>query len=218
MDALYDADVYKLDGAALYKMLTRQFQNVFSRLFSGEYKNIIKNLRLCNKTGKKPKYQVAVEDIDALRLYQEALAEYDRTATDISLLGKGYRGIETDFNSLIAKLKAMTEIDQLGIEYGRLAHLSVDEFVSAQPYFASIDEKLKNVFSTSTGAEERLFCQFNAEYCDLRNNTLHALAEKCSKCLSEIDHVDNWWEFTKLLKKMQTLELQDFLNYMIIRR
>ena len=218
LDELYDADIYKLDGSILHKMLTRQFSGAFSRLFSSEYKEIVKNLRLCNKMGKKPKYQTAVEDMDALRIYQEALAEYDRTATDTSLFGKGYRGIETDFSSLIAELQAIAEIDQLGIEYGGLAHLSVEEFASEQSYFASIDQNLTNVFTTSAGAEERLICQFNAEYCDLKNSTLHSLAEKCSNCLSEIDHVDNWWEFTKLLKRMQTLELKDFLNHMIDKK
>lgn len=218
LDELYDGDVYKLDGAALYKSLTRQYSGAFSRLFSGEYKEIIKNLRLCNKTGKKPKYQVAVTDIDALRLYQEALAEYDLTATDTSLFGKGYRGIETDFDSLITELKALAEIDNTAIDYGNLPRFSADEFVSEQSYFMAVDETLKNVFATSAGAEERLAYQFNAEYCNLKNRPLHALAEKCSNCLSAIDCVDNWWEFSKLLKKMQALDLNDFLNHILDKR
>lgn len=218
LDEFYDADIYKLDGVALHKLLTRQFSGVFSRLFDGEYKNIIKSMRMCHKTGQKLKYQAAVKDMDTLRLYQEALAEYDRTATDTSLFGKGYRGIETDFSSLIAELQAITEIDHLGIEYGRLPQFSVNEFASEQPYFASVDEALKTVFAKSGEAADRLICQFNAEYCDLKNAPLHAFAEKCSNCFSEIDHVDNWWEFTKLLKIMQTLELKDFLNHMIDKK
>ena len=60
--------------------------------------------------------------------------------------------------------------------------------------------------------------QFNAEYCNLKNSPLHALAEKCSNCLSAIDCVDNWWEFSKLLKKMQALDLNDFLNHILDKR
>ena len=218
LDEFYDADIYKLDGATLHKMLTRQYSGTFSRLFGGEYKAIIKNLRLCNKTGKKPKYQTAVKDIDALREYQEALAEYDRSVTDTSLFGKGYRGIETDFSALITELKTIAEFDYLGVDYGRLPHLSLDEFASEQSYFTSIDKSMKNIFAASSEAEERLICQFNAEYCDLKNSPLHTLAQKCSNCLSEIDCLDNWWEFTKLLKKIQTLELKDFLNRMIDKK
>jgi hypothetical protein len=82
----------------------------------------------------------------------------------------------------------------------------------------AVDETLKNVFATSAGAEERLVYQFNAEYCNLKNSPLHALAEKCSNCLSAIDCVDNWWEFSKLLKKMQALDLNDFLNHILDKR
>ena len=161
---------------------------------------------------------MAVTDIDALRLYQEALAEYDRTATDTSLFGKGYRGIETDFDSLITELKALAEIDNTVIDYGNLPRFSADKFVSEQSYFMAVDETLKNVFATSAGAEERLTYQFNAEYCNLKNSPLHALAEKCSNCLSAIDCVDNWWEFSKLLKKMQALDLNDVLNHILDKR
>lgn len=218
LDEIYDADIYKLDGAALYKLLTRQYSGALSRLFSVEYRKIIKSLRLYNKTGKKPKYQTAVEDIAALRLYQEALAEYNHTASDPSLFGKEYRGIETDFDSLIAELRILAELDDTDIEYGKLPDLSAEEFVLEQSQFASVNRTLKNAFATSAGAEERSICQFNAECCDLKKASLYALAEKCSNCLSEFDCVDNWWEFANLLKKLQILELKDFLNHMIDKK
>ncbi len=215
LDAFYDEDICKLDGAALYKTLTRNFSGAFSRLFNSEYKGIIKQLKLCRKNGKKPKYAAAVEDMDVLRSYQEVLAEYELIAADTSLFGNGYRSIETDFTALIAELKVISDIDAMNIEYGNLINLSAEDFAAEQARFAEIDNALQGIFAENGEAEEHLISQFNPEYCDLKRAPLSDLKEKCSACLSTMDKLDNWWEFTKLICNIKELEIKDFLDYML---
>ena len=60
LGAVFDDDIYKLDGAAYHKKLIKQFGGIFSRLFNAEYKQLITDLRLCKKDGKKPAYNEAV--------------------------------------------------------------------------------------------------------------------------------------------------------------
>ena len=57
LDESFDADIYNIDGKTIYKKLIKQFQGVFFRLFSREYKQILTQLTLCKKDGKKPKYK-----------------------------------------------------------------------------------------------------------------------------------------------------------------
>ena len=52
LDESFDADIYNIDGKTIYKKLIKQFQGVFSRLFSREYKQILTQLTLCKWTGK----------------------------------------------------------------------------------------------------------------------------------------------------------------------
>lgn len=52
LSAVFDDDVYRLDGAEYHKKLTKQFSGTFSRLFNDEYKQLIVSLRSCKKDGK----------------------------------------------------------------------------------------------------------------------------------------------------------------------
>ena len=218
LDEIYDAGIYDIDGITTHKKLTRQFSGVFSRLFSPNYKQIITDLRFCLKIDEKLKYQTAVKHADALRSYQEATDEYSRLEHKIiSLLGEGYEGVHTDFNELLAELKTLADIDADGVEYGNFANISAEEFVAHQSTFRAISSSIDAAFSLSNGAESRLASQFNDD-CKLKYLEINELAEKCVSCQQNIGQVDNWCELLKLLKKMQTIGVKDFLDYIIEKK
>ena len=73
---VFDEDVYKLDGATYHKKLTRQFNGFFSRLFNAEYKQLMADLRLCRKDGKKLSYDEAVTFTEKLSSYQQKCSEF----------------------------------------------------------------------------------------------------------------------------------------------
>lgn len=215
LDAIYDSDIYKADGLMLHKKLSRQFSGFFSRLFSGEYRRIISNLQLSKKDGKKPKYKVAMEHLNKLAVYQQSLTEYDAIATKtIAMFGEGYNGINTDFKALLEELKALVNVDQSGAIYGNIANLQTSDFVAKQADFVNIYNALEKAFVNSGKAEDRLHSQFSYDF-KFKECAVHDLAAKCSSCLDNIDKIDNWCEFTKLIKKLVSLEAKGYLDHLI---
>ncbi len=111
LDNVFDEDLYKLDGHDLHKKLTKQYRGVFSRLFSGEYRRIIKEIKICKKVDKKFKYADAVTATDTLCKYQKRLNEFNEQQSAIkNLLGKAYRHENTDFEKLLAELNILTSV------------------------------------------------------------------------------------------------------------
>ncbi len=215
LDERYDADVYTMDGSDICKKLTRQFTSVFSRMFNSEYRGIIKQLKLCRKTGKAPGYGEAVADMEVLRAYRETLTTFEETAGNTALFGKEYRGAETDFDALIAELRALSEIHDDGMNYAGLSRLSADEFAERQAAFGSIARLLDEAFTESDEAEARLIRRFDAACRDVSRLPLRDLAAMCTACLSELDQVDHFLAFSKLQKQIRALDLTEFLDCMI---
>ena len=215
LDNIYDADIYKMDGSVLHKKLTRQFSGFFSRIFSSEYRRIVAELRLCNKDGKKPKYNVAVEHLSTLMAYQQAVSDFDAIAKDVAqLFGDKYKGINTDFTKLLHELKILVEIEQSGIKYTGIAALPNEEFASSHVDFASIADHFDKAFAKGSDAEARLCKQFSLDF-EFKKHPLHLLENKCVSCIEEIDQVDNWLEFVKLLKTIESFEAKGYLDHLI---
>lgn len=70
LNAAHDEGIYKLNGDENYKKLTRQFTNKFTRIFNAGYKKIVTDVRLCNKNGKKAKYNELIDLMGKLADFQ----------------------------------------------------------------------------------------------------------------------------------------------------
>ena len=215
LDEIYDSDIFEIDGIAAHKKLTRQFASFFSRLFNRNYKQIISDFKLRLKLDGKLKYNMAVQHAEALRIYQESAREYERLESEIiSLLNKSYNGVHTEFDEMIAELNALALINETGVKYGNLVNMSVEEFANHQRTFEDISVSIDAAFSSCDSAESRLSDQFNND-CQLKRLKLNDLSKKCKSCQQNIDQVENWCAFTKLLKRMQELEIKDFIDHTI---
>ncbi len=213
LDEAFDEDIYKLDGQTLHKKLTKQFNGFFSRLFSGEYKRIVGELKLCKKNGKKPNYKTAVKAVDDLRIYQQKTNEFKRLEANVQkALGESYKGVNTDFARCISDLCDLAEIHLEGATFGRLATASPSAFVEQKAIFAEFASGYAKVFSECGEAEKRLIACFDRKKCDLQNLTLNDLIEKCEGCRESADKLDNWCEFLKLQQRLKALELQAFVD------
>ena len=111
LSAVFDDDIYKLDGAAYHKKLTKQFSGAFSRLFNAEYKQLITDLRLCKKDGKKLSYSEAVAMTERLAYYQQRNTEFSEAEASIKVfLGEAYHGVETEWNYVTEQMSEMEAI------------------------------------------------------------------------------------------------------------
>lgn len=219
LDVTFDSDSYKLDGQNYHKKLTKQYCGFFSRLFSGEYRRIIREIKLCKKDGKKLKYQAAIEAMDNLRIYQEKLQEFDDIQKPIQgYFGLAYQGVNTDFDLLISELRELTDIYSVGVSFENLAKMTVESFAVEQSVFAQISSQFENAFGKYNENVKRLTESFKADEYNVQGVALQALAEKCQGCIDNIDKLDNWCEFSKLLRTLKQLDLSAFIDYAIERK
>lgn len=219
IDDMFDEDVYKLDGQAFYKKLTKQFNGFFSRLFSSEYRHIARELKLCKKDGKKVKYKVAVSMMDTLRVYQQKSSEFNGLEEKIkSQIGAAYNSVSTDFEDLIAELETLTKIHSTDVDFATLMTLSNQEFVAKQKDFAILSDCFAKAFSKLEEAEKRVVAKYNLDEYDVRHVDLDDLVKKYQGCIDSIDKLDNWCEFVKLLNKLSELELRAFVDYTITKK
>ena len=219
LEETFDEDIYKLDGQTLYKRLTKQFNGFFSRLFNGEYKRIIGDIKLCKKDGKKPKYKIAVSAIDNLRIYQQKYGEFNELQTTIQdLLGESYKGVNTDFGRCLCELRELVELFATGVTFEKLATMSKDEFVAEQPIFAELANRYIKAFTEKGEAEKRMIACFDLKEYDLQSVPLNTLIEKCEGCHENADKLDNWCEFVKLLQQLKGLDLRSFIDYAIEKK
>lgn len=216
IDDGFDEEIYKLDGSSLHKKLTKQFSGFFSRLLNKEYKSISNELKLCGKNGKRVKYKAALSIADTLRLYQENLAKFESLEEKIKpQIGSAYNGVTTDFASLIKELKTLVGILEAGVDFSSLKALTNQEFASKQDDFISLSNRFSSSFGKFKEAEERTMAKFDPREYDVRSVEIGALMKKYQSCIANIDKLDNWCEFIKVLSRLETLELKTFVDYTI---
>ena len=145
LEAVFDKDIYKIDGEAYYKKLTRQFGGVFSRLFQGEYRQLMADLRLCKKDGKKLSYDEAVAMMERLAYYQQKSEEFLQAEAPIkAYMGEAYQGIETPWDYVTEQMEALQAIFSKEINVGKLAQYT--DFSSEKEAFANYAQALARHF------------------------------------------------------------------------
>lgn len=216
LDKSFDEDLYKLDGQVLYKKLTKQYRGLFSRLFSGEYKHIINDIKICKKDGKKIKYAEAVTAIDTLCKYQKSLKEFNEQQSEIKvLLGKAYAGENTDFEELLSELVILTSAINGFSEITQLAHMPLEMFLSQKMQFKQIAEKYNRLLEENKEHLDCLLASFNADEYNVLSVSCIALNEKLDACLANTDKLDSWCNFIKLMTRLQESDLRSYIDFAI---
>ena len=213
----FDDDIFKLDGKNLHKKLTKQYCSLFSRLFGKEYKHIIGEIKLCAKNGKKLKYADAVSATEVLSDYQQKYRDFDAVEEETSIfLGSAYNGIDTDFDTLTNDIAVIEKILEANIDFGKMYSLSKSDFVANKKSFSEISDLLNSsCFETS---ENEIFSDFDVAEYNIRFSSLSELLKKLQGCFDNIDKIDNWCEFYKLLRTISDLDLRSFIDCCIAKR
>ena len=215
LSAVFDDDVYKLDGAEYHKKLTKQFNGTFSRLFNAEYKQLITSLRLCKKDGKKPSYNEAVTLTESLAYYQKRNLEFVEAEAPIkAFLGEAYHGVETEWDYVTEQLSAMKAIFASTIAFGALEHY--DNFIAERGTFADYHQKLDEVFAIcSTDTFKRTDGYFDRAILNIHSAPCTLVFERLTACLNEIDKLDNWCQFRRLFSKLDDKQVVPYVHAVI---
>lgn len=190
LGAVFDDDIYKLDGAAYHKKLTKQFGGIFSRLFNAEYKQLITDLRLCKKDGKKPAYNEAVSMTERLAYYQQKTLEFVEAEAPIkAFLGEAYHGVETEWDYVAEQMSALGGIFSSSIAFGTLEHYN--DFTSERDIFADYHQKLDETFAVcSADTFKRVDGYFDRAILNTHSAPCNLVLARLADCLSEMDKLD----------------------------
>ena len=212
LSAVFDDDIYKLDGAAYHKKLTKQFSRTFSRFFNAEYKQLITDLRLCKKDGKKPSYNEAVAMTERLAYYQQRNLEFIEAEAPIkAFLGEAYHGVETEWNYVTEQMSAMEAIFSSSIAFGTLEHY--DDFTSERGIFADYHQKLDETFAVcSADTFKRAGGYFDQTILNIHSAPCDLVLARLTDCLNEMDKLDNWCHFRRLLSKLDDRQVVPYIN------
>ncbi len=216
IEASYRAGIYKLDARSLQRKLRDRWANSIHRMFDSEYNDLIDKLRDSSKGDGKITYEIAVEAMERLALYQLKLAQFSDIASSVELMfGSGYAGVDTDFDALIGELSEVLSISSSGIDTERLTSIYLDAFFDDQSSLSSISSAFEDAFSKANSAHTRVVTHFNKDECDLGAMTLSELEEKCRICAEHFDEIDNFRGFAALKGELAELGLDVFVDLAI---
>lgn len=212
LSAVFDDDVYKLDGAAYHKKLTKQFSGAFSRLFNAEYKQLIIDLRLCKKDGKKPSYNEAVTMTERLAYYQQKNLEFIEVEAPIkTFLGEAYHGVESEWDYVAEQMSEMEAIFSSGIAFGTLENY--DDFTSERDLFTIYHQKLnENMTVCSSDTFKRADGYFDRAILNVHSASCNLVWARLTDCLNEMGKLDNWCHFWRLLSKLDEKQVVAYIN------
>ena len=215
LNAVFDDDVYKLDGAAHHKKLTKQFNGTLSRLFNAEYKQLITDLRLCKTDGKKPSYSEAVTMTEKLAYYQKRNLEFLETETPIkAFLGEAYHGVETEWDYVTEQMSAMAAIFSSSIAFGALGNYN--DFSSERGKFVDYHQKLNETFTIcSADVFKRVVGYFDQAILNIQSAPCNLVLARLTDCLNRMDELDNWYHFRSLLSKLDDKQVVPYINVAI---
>lgn len=207
----FDKDIYKIDGENYRKKLTALYSGFISHIFNGEYKEIMKTLRMCRRDGKKLSYAEAVETCGRVSEYQQKLSEYNSAEAPIkSALGGAYTGVHTDWSVIINHMNALNEAFDNVPDLGGLSSLTPEGFSSQKKNFSVFGEKISLALAGAKEETSRLSQCFDNKVLDIGACGLNLLAEKLGGCLSDMEHMDNWHSFRLLLTQLEQADLLGF--------
>ncbi|MCQ2439703.1 MAG: DUF4011 domain-containing protein [Oscillospiraceae bacterium] len=217
LSSVFDDDIYKIDGAAFHKKLTQQFSGIFSRLFNSEYSQLVTDLRMCKKDGKKPSYNEAVTTTERLADYQQKTAEYaEAEASAKMFLGTAYKGVETDWAYVAEQMAILKNVFSAGVTFGTLADGS--DFSAERDTFANYAERFEKIFETG-GKDVLQFVAgcFDSGCVNVARDSCTLVLDRLNDCLREMDKLDNWCHFRNLLSKLSDKQAVSYLNNVINR-
>ena len=211
----FDGDVYKLDGAAYHKKLTKQFIGKASRIFSSEYKHIVKELRFCKKDGRKPSYREAVDTMGKLAQYQQKCAEFSELESKIkTYLGKCYVGIDTDWDNVLKQMDELNVIISYPLRLGKLE--KYDSFDFEQQAFAEYHKNFESIFkSCSDDILNQIAGYFDLHILDIKLTPSLLVEKRLENCLAEMNKLENWCHFMTLLSKLNDKQVVPYIRAVI---
>ena len=93
--------------------------------------------------------------------------------------------------------------------------MPVDSLLLEQKSFKTFASKIKDIFDIYGSIERNLYNCYEKTIFDIEQISLEVLKNRFDRQLNNIDKLNNWCNFSKLLNKIQELKLIDYIEYCI---
>ncbi len=209
----YDKEILDMNGDENHKKLTRVYNSFFKRLGS-EYRSLVRSLQQYNKKGKKPGYKKAVELMQVLKNYQEQLASFNSfNETYSKYYGVGYKGYETDWETISRDAKYLKRLHDSSFEFGNMSLIAPDQY-DAYRKSVLIEEsnKLDQTFAGMGDGFDRVQSRFDTSCFSVKNTRIENLENRLKGCEADIDNLDNWISFSSIIDDLKKSGVIGFVD------
>ncbi|MDO4199655.1 MAG: DUF4011 domain-containing protein [Clostridia bacterium] len=216
LDGIFNSTIYEVNGKECQGELISKYSGLTHRLFNGEYKAFILNLRTYTKDNRKIKYSDALNYMKLLSDYQQNIAEYNVLEEDIkNELGSGYSGFDSDWNKFLGEIDYLKKLHDNNFDFGNFINMPKSKFESTQNYLKSIFDvwiKHSNIIAESS---EYISKCFDKEIFDIKNEDNDKIVAKLEDCLNNYEKLDSWYYFKDLISKLKENDVLSILDYLL---
>lgn len=210
IDVDYEKEIYQYDGVQYRDILKKQYSGAFSRLFNQAYKDLIGQLHVCKKNGKKPSYKEAVALTERLAEYQSRKRAYQNAESLISdKVGDVYRGIDSDWDAIRMQTDLIRAAFANGVSFGKLSQYTNADYESERKQFSRIASQLSDCLAWYRGEISDVSACFRE---DIASGELTSILAKYEKCLAGFGTLDNWMHFYLLLSKLADQKAASYVD------
>lgn len=213
IDSSFEKNFFKIDGNDLSKRL-KLFDNALTRLFSKEYREIKKSLKMNAKVGVKISYENACFFARTLSAYQEKIKELESLDSKACLtFGRCYSGRKTDWDSLKNKLEqvSLCGVYPAGCEI--VSGYSQEKFDQVCEEFGSIVDELDQFLLRTKDCIARIDGKFDPDVFNCESTSFETVISKLTGCLEDIDNIETWKFMNLVLRELEELDSLDYLDY-----
>ncbi|MCR5526463.1 MAG: DUF4011 domain-containing protein [Lachnospiraceae bacterium] len=214
LDDLFEEDIYKIDGKDYYNKLIKIYGGFFSRLFNADYKKMITDIRMASKTGKKPGYGTARDQMRSLMEYQELTDKFILERAKLSgILKTDGLNADTDWKQLETELGAVRKCIDEGIGFGNIKDMTEETFEGSKEAFGLLAGKLSAPLKKIIPETQELQKSFDTEYVLFETMSFTDLLSKLQRCMGSIERRENWLRFSALLRSLKEKDLLDLVDH-----
>lgn len=209
----YDAEIMNIQSADYQKILERQYSSFFSRLFSSEYKLIIKEIRLQNKQGQKESYQGAIDLLKDINTYKQLYSEFEeKEALVKGGFGSSYNGVDTDWAKLMADFECLKGLYAKGASFGSISGLTKESYETNKKNFEGYENSIGDFINHCEELCESVSRGFDSSLFNIYTTDLDEIIKKLSSCVDDMDGLENWIHFLNLMDEIKSYGIKEFVD------
>ena len=221
LDKVVDDRIYNLDCDLIYKKLDRQFNKLRSRIFNGEYKQLINDLKLCLIENKELSFEAAKDLTKKADEYKQQLLAYQSLESQVKdIVGPIYDGVKTNWTELYQQIDHMNQIvfsdllDCHDINLGKLN--SYGKFDAHKESFLNFSKDLMEVVNLYDQERiNRINGYFTPGLLDLLSVPYEKNIARLEVYLSSLDKLNNWCLLRSLIASLEKYELLPFIDKIV---